>query len=95
MIKYIEYDSIDETGKHIIPVNNLYHMNKTAAGGYSPELMKIILNMKRDPALYYVVVNALGSHEIWGSNRNGDGFPAAGLSHKSLRTDMGTQNDYG
>jgi len=95
MIKYIEYDAYDETGQHITPVNTLYHLNKTAAGTYSPEIMKIILNMKRKPDRYYVVINALGSHEVWGSNRNGDGFPASALSHKSLRTDMGTDNDYG
>jgi len=95
MIKYVEFDSMDETGQHIIPVNSLYQMNKTASGTYSPEIMKVILNMKRKPNLYYVVINALGSHEIWGSNRNGDGFPVDGLNHKSLRTDMGTLNDYG
>lgn len=95
MIKYVTYDSIDETGQHIIPVNNLYHMNKTASGTYSQDLMKVILNMKRSDDLYYVVINALGSHEIWGSNRNGDGFPASGLMNKSLRTDMGTINDFG
>ena len=95
MIKYFEYDSYDETGQHIIPVNSMYHLNKTASGTYSPEIMKVVLNMTRKPDRYYVVINALGSHEIWGSNRNGDGFPASGLSHKSLRTDMGTSNDYG
>lgn len=73
----------------------MYQLNKTASGSYSPELMKIILNMQRSPKRFYVVVNALGSDEAWGSNRNGDGFPAAGLSHKSLRTDMGTLEDYG
>ena len=95
MIKYIEYDSFDEHGQHIIPINSLYQMNKTASGTYSPELMKIILNMKRRDDRYYIVVNALGSHEIWGCNRNGDTFPEPGLMHKSLRTDMGTANDYG
>lgn len=95
MIKYIEYNAFSETGQHITPVNSLYHLNKTASGTYSPEVMKVILNMKRRDDRYYVVINALGSHEIWGSNRNGDGFPASGLSHKSLRTDMGTENDYG
>jgi len=95
MIKYVEFDAFDEYGQHIIPVNNFYHMNKMAAGDYSPELMKVILNMKRRDDRYYVVINALGSEEIWGSNRNGDGFPESGLIHKSLRTDMGTINDYG
>jgi len=95
MIKYVEYDSIDDNGRHIIPINSMYQLNKTASGSYSPELMKIILNMSRKPNRFYVVVNALGSDEVWGSNRNGDGFPAKGLSHKSLRTDMGTPEDYG
>lgn len=94
MIKYVEYESFDEHGLHIIPVNSLYDMNKTASA-YSPELMKIILGMKRREDRYYVVVNALGSYEVWGCNRNGDGFPEDGLTHKSLRTDMGTPNDYG
>ena len=95
MIKYVEYDAFDEHGQHIIPVNSLYHMNKVASGTYSPELMKVILNMKRREDRYYVVINALGSHEVWGCNRNGDSFPESGLIHKSLRTDMGTVNDYG
>ena len=94
MIKYVEYESFDEHGQHIIPVNSLYEMNKTASA-YSPELMKIIVGMKRREDRYYVVVNALGSYEVWGCNRNGDGFPEDGLVHKSLRTDMGTPNDYG
>ena len=95
MIKYFEYDSFDEYGQHITPVNSLYHMNKLALASYSPELMRVILNMKRLPNRYYVVVNALGSYEVWGCNRNGDAFPESGLIHKSLRTDMGTTNDYG
>jgi len=95
MIKYIEFDSIDETGEHIVPVNSLYELNKVASGTYSQELMKVIQNMKRREDRYYVVVNALGSYEVWGSNRNGDAFPEEGLTHLSLRNDMGTSNDYG
>jgi len=95
MIKYIQYDSIDETGQHIIPINSIEQLNKTATSNYAPELMKVILNLNRKPERYYVVINALGSYEVWGSNRNGDAFPEAGLSHKSLRTDMNTANDYG
>lgn len=95
MIKYITYDSIDDTGQHIIPINSIEQLNKTATSNYAPELMKVILNLNRKPERYYVVINALGSYEVWGSNRNGDAFPEAGLSHKSLRTDMNTSNDYG
>lgn len=95
MIKYIQYDSIDDTGQHIIPVNSISQLNKTATSNYAPELMKVILNLNRKPERYYVVINALGSYEVWGSNRNGDACPESGLSHKSLRTDMNTANDYG
>jgi len=95
MIKYVEFDSIDETGQHIVPVNSLYELNKIAGGTYSPEIMRVIHSIKRDPNRYYVVINALGSYEVWGANRNGDAFPEAGLTHVSLRTDMGTPNDYG
>jgi len=95
MIKYITYDSIDDTGQHIIPVNSIEHLNKTASSNYAPELMKVILNLNRKPERYYVVINALGSYEVWGSNRKGDAFPEIGLSHKSLRTDMNTADDYG
>jgi hypothetical protein len=94
MIKYIEFDSIDDYGQHITPIDRRVSLTKTASA-YSPELMKVILNMKRRPDRYYVVVNALGSMEYWGANRNGDAFPEEGLKHVSLRTDMGTPNDYG
>lgn len=95
MIKYVEFDSIDETGQHITPVNSLYQMNKIASGAYSPEIMKVIYGMKKNPNRYDVVINALGSYEVWGNNRNGDAFPESGLTHLSLRTDMGTAEDYG
>ena len=96
MIKYIDYDSIDEYGVHVKPINSKdMPMVKLASNNYSSELMEIINNFERNPKLYYVVINALGSLETWGPNRNGDAFPRKGLSHHSLRSDMGTGNDYG
>jgi len=95
MIKYIEFDSIDEYGSHIIPAFPTSGLIKTASGLYSPTIMQFLSSMKKDPRLYYVVINALGSYEGWGPNRNGDAFPEEGLTHVSLRTDMGTSNDYG
>jgi len=93
MIKYVEFDSIDDYGQHIIPINDA--LIKTASSSYSPEVMAIISNMDKDPNVYYVVINALGSYEMWGGNRNGDAFPVEGLAHRSLRTDMKTDKDYG
>jgi len=94
MIKYFTYENYDDYGQHFIPVNNLYQMNKTASNSFSPDLMKIILNMKRNPLRYYVVINAVGDM-TWGCNRNGDGFTEEGLSHKSTRSDIGTPEDFG
>ena len=95
MIKYIEFDSFDEAGQHIIPANSLYDLNKTASLTYSPEISRVLASIKKIPERYYVVINALGSYEAWGCNRNGDAFPEDALKHVSLRTDMGTPNDYG
>jgi hypothetical protein len=97
MIKYFEFVSQDHRGNYIhsIEKDNAGFMMKTASNNYSPEIMEAIVALKRDPQYYYVVINALGSYEIWGANRNGDAFPRAALSHYSLRTDMGTKEDYG
>jgi len=95
MIKYVQYNSHDEYGQHIFPITDLYQLNKTASSGYSPELLKAIASIQKKPSLYYAVINAMGSYEVWGDNGNGDAFPETGLIHKSLRTDMGTKEDYG
>jgi hypothetical protein len=93
MIKYFDVDSFDESGINIIPVVKR-GLTKTASS-YSPELMEVIMGMKRDPAYYYVVINALGAFERWGANKNGDGFPESGLKHFSTAQDMGSENDFG
>lgn len=96
MIKYVTFDSQDEYGEHIVPIDKITNsLMKTASNSYSPELMRVILSLKKKPGVYYVVINALGSEEVWGANGNGDDFPRKGLSHLSLRTDMSTTNDYG
>ena len=95
MIKYFTYDSFDEYGQHIFPINSSSELSKTAAMNYASEISKVIDSMIRKPNLYYVVINALGSYEVWGVNGNGDAFPSEALSHLSLRSDLGTPNDYG
>ena len=96
MVKYVDYDSVDEYGIHARSLEpNQLGLTKIASNDYSKEVMNAIAALKRDPLLYYVVINALGSLEVWGMNRNGDGFPREGLSHYSLRSDIGTANDYG
>jgi len=95
MIKYFTYDSFDEYGQHITPINTESDLTKTAGLNYSDEIASVISSMIKKPEMYYVVINALGSYEVWGINGNGDAFPREALSHLSLRSDLGTQNDYG
>lgn len=93
MIKYIDFNSIDEYGSHITAFED--SIIKTASNNYSSEIMSLIDSIVRDQKYYYVVMNALGSYEKWGANRNGDAFPESGLRHVSSRSDMKTPNDYG
>ena len=93
--KILTYNSIDEYGQHIIPVNTISDMCKTASPGYSADILNYVSSMKREPIFYYTLINSVGAEEVWGSNGNGDGFPRAGVSHKSFPSDMGTPDDYG
>ena len=96
MVKFVEFDSVDEYGIHVRSIEpNQLGLTKIASNDYSKDIMDAISTLKRESPYYYVVINALGSFETWGMNRNGDSFPRAGLSHLSLRSDMGTDNDYG
>ena len=95
MIKYLTFDAFDDYGQHIMPVNTDTDLVKTASSNYSAEVAKMISSMTRKPEMFYVVINALGSYEVWGINGNGDSFPREALSHLSLRSDLGTPNDYG
>lgn len=94
MIKYFDVDSYDENGFNIIPVSPKSPLVKTA-GSYSPEIMSAIMGLNREPQYYYVVINAVGAFNVWGANKNGDGFTEEGLRHVSTEADAGTDNDYG
>lgn len=52
------------------------------AGELHPEVAAYVAQIKPDPNLVYVLVNALGAEEYYGSNSNGDSFPEEGLSHE-------------
>lgn len=96
MVKYIEFNTVDEYGIHARSIEpNQLGLTKIASNDYSKEIMDAINSLKRESRYFYVVINALGSLEVWGMNRNGDGFPREGLAHHSLRSDMGTEGDYG
>ena len=54
---------------------------KTAAARLLPEVVKYIETLRPAPDAQYVLVNAMGAGEFWGSNINGDYFPEAALIH--------------
>jgi hypothetical protein len=84
MIKYLDYYPGDE-GVEI----SLIHpgvLEKTAS--YDPELQEFLQKLLPDPKRYFLLVNALGAGEFYGSNRNGDYFPEPALveHHKTFET---------
>ena len=58
------------------------YLTKTAgAGDFHPEIATYINNCKPIPGQIQVLLTALGAGEYWGSNVNGDFFPADALRH--------------
>ena len=86
MIKYLEYYPGDN-GVEI----SLIHpgvLEKTAS--YEPELQEFLKKILPEPSRYFLLVNALGAGEFYGSNRNGDYF-----SEPTLKEHHGTFQSLG
>ena len=84
MIKYLDYYPGDK-GVEI----SLIHpgvLEKTAS--YEPELQEFLQKLIPEPSRYFLLVNALGAGEFYGSNRNGDYFSEPTLMeyHKTFET---------
>lgn len=54
---------------------------KCASSGLLPDVSKYIESLSPSPDSQYVLVNAMGAGEFYGSNINGDHFPEASLVH--------------
>jgi hypothetical protein len=54
---------------------------KTASVSLLPEVLDYIKGLKPKPGAQYVLVNAMGAGEYYGSNINGDFFEESGLIH--------------
>mgnify|MGYP000014667311 CR=1 FL=1 len=51
-------------------------LEKTASECYTPQtLVDVMEKLRPRPEGRYILLNALGSYEYWGVNRNGDAFP--------------------
>lgn len=58
------------------------YFEKTASSGLLPEVLAYIETLTPRSGSQYVLVNAMGAGEYFGSNINGDHFPEAGLIHR-------------
>lgn len=61
------------------PADDIFE--KTASSGLLPEVLQYISTLKPKRGCQYVLVNAMGAGEYYGSNINGDHFEEAGLIH--------------
>lgn len=84
MLKVAFFPGEDERGLHVVPLLNSLTdkvFEKTAAPSLLPDVVRYIESLRPRPDAQYVLVNALGAGEFWGSNINGDYFPEAALIH--------------
>lgn len=83
MLKLVTYDLVDHLGSHVEIINGPFDtFTKKAAsfeGEYSPEILGAIEALNTKPAHTYLLINALGAGEYYGSNKNNDYFPERAL----------------
>jgi hypothetical protein len=74
----------NEAGRVVVPLFGAAdaYFEKVAAPSLMPEVSTYIAGLVPVPTSQYVLVNALGASEYYGSNVNGDAFPEASLIHR-------------
>lgn len=89
IIKVCQFKARPERGERLVEIfhpgemekaASFFSMNKSAAP-MLPEVQAFLEKLRPDPNKIFVLVNALGAGEYWGSNINGDWFPEASLIH--------------
>lgn len=83
MLKVAYYRGENELGPTVLPLFGPADavFEKTAAPHLLPEVSQYIANLRPTKDAQYVLLNAMGAGEYWGSNVNGDFFPEAALIH--------------
>jgi hypothetical protein len=85
MLKVSTFLNRNELGYTAIPLfgskKTDREFEKTAGAGLLPAVSNYISSLRRRQGSQYVLVNALGAGEYYGSNINGDHFPEEGLIH--------------
>jgi hypothetical protein len=110
IIKQCQFKGIDTQGRiNVLPLH-VNGLEKTAfaldamRSKLHPTVQDFIAAVRQTPAGIYVLVNAMGAGEYWGSNVNGDLFPEKALIHSPPEWDqlpvdqkisVGQQWDYG
>jgi hypothetical protein len=83
MLKVSHFRGQSEQGISAIPLFGKAdaEFEKCASGGLLPDVVKYIGGLRPSQTSQYVLVNAMGAGEFYGSNINGDHFPEAALIH--------------
>lgn len=84
MLKLSFFRGEGERGPAVIPLFGAHDstFEKTAAPSLLPEVVRYIGSLTPRQDAQYVLVNAMGATEWYGSNVNGDSFPEASLIHR-------------
>lgn len=89
IIKVCQFKARREQGEKLVQIFEPGDMEKAAgffghtktAAPLLPQVKDYLEGLKRQPNKIYILVNALGAGEFWGSNINGDYFPEPSLIH--------------
>lgn len=83
MLKLSHFQGQSDHGIAAIPLFGKAdaEFEKCASSGLLPDVVKYISSLRPDPNAQYVLVNAMGAGEWYGSNVNGDHFPESSLIH--------------
>jgi len=84
MLKISHFLGESEAGPLVVPLfgpaDSVFE--KVASATLLPEVVRYIEALRPSQMSQYVLVNAMGAGEYWGSNVNGDHFPETALIHK-------------
>jgi hypothetical protein len=84
MLKYVTYPGIDENDNVFVSaIKPAEGLVKTASQELTAEVRNYIDTLKQSPDKVYILVNAMGAGEYYGSNVNGDYFEETELTKTS------------
>lgn len=83
-VKRLVFLPVNDAGQEVVtPIRRAEdsHLKLASRSDLMPKVAEFIRDIRPDPRYRYVLINALGAGEKWGSNKNGDWFPEAALRH--------------